>query len=46
MFIKLGKGDLMELPIHIVDIGGVVINDNDEILLVKNPRKGWEFPGR
>ncbi|MDQ0481034.1 ADP-ribose pyrophosphatase YjhB (NUDIX family) [Hathewaya limosa] len=36
----------MGLPTHIVDIGGVVINDNDEILLVKNPRKGWEFPGR
>lgn len=36
----------MELPTHIVAVGGVVINDNYEILLVKNPRKGWEFPGR
>lgn len=35
----------MKLPTHIVAAGGIVINDNKEILLVNNPRKGWEFPG-
>ena len=35
----------MILPTHIVAAGGLIINDKDEILLVKNPRKGWEFPG-
>lgn len=35
----------MKLPTHIVAAGGIVINDNNEILLVNNPRKGWEFPG-
>jgi len=24
---------------------GIIINDKNEILLVKNPRKGWEYPG-
>lgn len=35
----------MILPTHIVAAGGIVINDKNEILLVKNPRKGWEYPG-
>ncbi|ADL52694.1 NUDIX hydrolase [Clostridium cellulovorans] len=35
----------MNLPTHIVAAGGLIVNDQDEILLVKNPRKGWEFPG-
>ncbi len=35
----------MILPTHIVAAGGLVFNDKNEILLVKNPRKGWEFPG-
>lgn len=35
----------MNLPTHIVAAGGLVINDKSEILLVKNPRKGWEYPG-
>jgi 8-oxo-dGTP diphosphatase len=35
----------MILPTHIVAAGGVILNDKDEILLVKNPRKGWEYPG-
>ena len=33
------------LPTPIVACGGVVINDNDEVLLVKNHRSGWAFPG-
>lgn len=35
----------MVLPTHIVAAGGVIINDNNEILLMKNLRKGWEYPG-
>lgn len=35
----------MILPTHIVAAGGLIINDKSEILLVKNPRKGWEYPG-
>ena len=30
---------------HIVATGGLIKNEKNEILLVKNPRKGWEFPG-
>ena len=37
--------DFMELPTHIVAAGGIIINEHDEVLLVKNPRKGWEYPG-
>lgn len=35
----------MILPTHIVASGGLIINSEDKILLVKNPRKGWEYPG-
>lgn len=35
----------MILPTHIVASGGVITNNKDEVLLVKNPRKGWEYPG-
>ena len=33
------------LPTHIVAAGGFVTNEQDEVLLVKTPRRGWEFPG-
>jgi len=35
----------MILPTHLVAAGGIIFNDKNEVLLVKNPRKGWEFPG-
>ncbi|MCM1989116.1 NUDIX hydrolase [Oceanirhabdus seepicola] len=35
----------MILPTHIVAAGGLIVNSRNEILLVKNPRKGWEYPG-
>lgn len=35
----------MSFPTHIVATGALVINENDEILLVNNPNRGWEFPG-
>ena len=33
------------MPTHILAAGAVVINEKDEVLLVKNNRRGWEFPG-
>lgn len=35
----------MILPTHIVAVGGLVLNENYEVLLINNPRKGWEYPG-
>ena len=35
----------MTLPTHIVAAGGIIFNSDGKTLLVKNPRKGWEFPG-
>ena len=35
----------MILPTHIVASGGVITNNKNEVLLVRNPRKGWEYPG-
>src|SRR5215510_6377500 len=32
-------------PMHIVAVGGLVRNPADKVLLVKSPRRGWEFPG-
>ncbi len=33
------------LPTHIIAGAGVVINEKDEVLLVKHNRDGWVFPG-
>lgn len=33
------------MPTHIIAGAGIVINDKDEILLVKTHRGGWVFPG-
>ena len=30
---------------HFVSVAGLVINDKDEILLLKSPKRGWEYPG-
>lgn len=35
----------MIFPTHIVAAGALVTNDKGEVLLVKNPHRGWEFPG-
>jgi len=35
----------MILSTHIVASGGLIVNSENEILLVNNPRKGWEYPG-
>lgn len=35
----------MNSPKHIVSAAAIVINDKNEILLIKGPRRGWEMPG-
>lgn len=30
---------------HFVSVAGLVTNDEGKILLVKSPRRGWEYPG-
>lgn len=35
----------MGFPTHIVAAGSLVTNEKGEVLLVKNPHRGWEFPG-
>ena len=33
------------LPTHIIAAAGVVLNDQNEVLLVNTPRHGWVLPG-
>ena len=35
----------MNTPKHIVSAAAIVINDENKILLIKGPRRGWEMPG-
>lgn len=35
----------MTPPKHIVSAATIVLNDRNEILLIKGPRRGWEMPG-
>jgi 8-oxo-dGTP pyrophosphatase MutT (NUDIX family) len=35
----------MNPPKHIVSAAAIVMNENNEILLVREPRRGWEMPG-
>jgi ADP-ribose pyrophosphatase YjhB (NUDIX family) len=35
----------MNFPTHIVTVGGLVKNDEGNILMVKDPVRGWEIPG-
>ncbi len=30
---------------HFVSVAGFVTNDKEEVLLIKSPWRGWEFPG-
>lgn len=32
-------------PKHIVSAAAVVLNERNELLLIKGPRRGWEMPG-
>ena len=33
------------MPIHIIAAAGIVINETDEVLMVKTHNAGWVFPG-
>ena len=35
----------MTPPKHIISAATIVLNDKNEILLIKGPRRGWEMPG-
>ncbi|WP_045520792.1 NUDIX hydrolase [Neobacillus niacini] len=35
----------MSGPKHSLSAGAVVLNDEGKILLIRGPRRGWEFPG-
>lgn len=35
----------MNPPKHIVSAAAIVLNENNELLLIKGPRRGWEMPG-
>ena len=35
----------MSPPKHIVSAAAIVLNEKNEILLIKGPRRGWEMPG-
>lgn len=35
----------MGVPKHIISAATIVLNDKNELLLVKGPRRGWEMPG-
>lgn len=30
---------------HFVSVAGLICNENEEILLIKSPWRGWEYPG-
>ena len=34
----------MDLPVHIISAGGLVMR-GDKVLLQRSERRGWEFPG-
>jgi 8-oxo-dGTP diphosphatase len=33
------------VPKHIISAATIVLNERNEILLIKGPRRGWEMPG-
>lgn len=35
----------MNFPTHIVSVGALIENDEGKILMIKEPKRGWEFPG-
>lgn len=39
------KENIMITPKHIISASAIVINDFNEILLIKGPQRGWEMPG-
>ncbi|GBF78177.1 putative ADP-ribose pyrophosphatase [Paenibacillus sp. 598K] len=35
----------MNPPKHIVSAAAITINEKNELLLIKGPKRGWEMPG-
>ncbi|AOZ92551.1 NUDIX hydrolase [Paenibacillus crassostreae] len=35
----------MNPPKHILSAAAIVVNEKNELLLIKGPRRGWEMPG-
>ncbi|CAM4479128.1 NUDIX hydrolase [Paenibacillus tarimensis] len=35
----------MSTPKHILSAAVIVVNEKNELLLIKGPRRGWEMPG-
>lgn len=35
----------MSVPKHILSAAAIVINDANELLLIRGPKRGWEMPG-
>lgn len=35
----------MVFPTHVVSVAGLVLRQNNDVILVNNSRRGWEFPG-
>jgi 8-oxo-dGTP diphosphatase len=35
----------MKYPMHIVAVGGLITNEEGQVLLILHPKRGWEFPG-
>ena len=33
------------MPTHIIAVAGIVLNEKDEVLMVKTHNHGWVFPG-
>ena len=44
-YTKRGNTILVKTPKHIVSAVAIVVNDRNELLLIKGPRRGWEMPG-
>lgn len=38
-------GRKMKVPKHVVSAAAIVLNEKNELLLIKGPRRGWEMPG-
>jgi 8-oxo-dGTP diphosphatase len=42
---KTRRSERMSTPKHILSAAAIVVNDKNELLLIKGPRRGWEMPG-
>lgn len=45
LWMSQNKLEGCSMPVHIIAVAGIVINVKNEILIAKNLRRGWEFPG-